>query len=93
MKRLLLWLIHFYQKKISPLKPPCCRFVPSCSAYAVQAIGRFGAFKGTALAAWRILRCNPLFPGGYDPVPEKRMKYRPHPPENNGEENKDGNGN
>ncbi len=69
MKKLMLALVRFYQKKISPGKPPCCRFVPSCSHYALQAIERYGAVKGGALAAGRILRCNPLSKGGFDPVP------------------------
>lgn len=72
MKQLLLRLICFYQKRISPLSPPKCRFYPTCSHYAVEAIERFGALKGGALAAWRLLRCNPLFPGGFDPVPPKK---------------------
>lgn len=69
MKQFLLKAIHFYRNKISPTKPPCCRFVPTCSQYAVTAIERFGAWKGFWLSAWRILRCNPLCKGGYDPVP------------------------
>ena len=72
MKKVLIGLIHFYQRAISANTPPSCRFVPTCSAYAIEAIERFGAFKGTALAVWRILRCNPLCKGGYDPVPEKK---------------------
>lgn len=60
MKKVLIGLIHFYQRAISAHTPPSCRFVPTCSAYAIEAIQRFGAFKGTALAVWRILRCNPL---------------------------------
>lgn len=74
MKKVLIGLIHFYQRAISAHTPPSCRFVPTCSAYAIEAIERFGAFKGTALAVWRILRCNPLCKGGYDPVPEKKEK-------------------
>lgn len=74
MKKVLIGLIHFYQRAISANTPPSCRFVPTCSAYAIEAIERFGAFKGTALAVWRILRCNPLCKGGYDPVPEKKEK-------------------
>ena len=69
MKKAFLSMIRFYQKKISPLFPPRCRFYPTCSQYAVEAIERFGACKGGALALWRLLRCNPLFKGGYDPVP------------------------
>jgi len=63
--------IRFYQKYISPMKPPTCRFTPTCSTYALQAVERFGVFKGLLLAIWRVLRCNPLNPGGEDPVPEK----------------------
>lgn len=72
--RLLIWLIKFYQKHISPHKIPCCRFTPSCSAYAVEAITVHGAFKGILLSIRRILRCNPLCKGGYDPVPPKSKK-------------------
>jgi putative membrane protein insertion efficiency factor len=59
-----------YQKHISPRLGPRCRFYPTCSAYAYNAIERFGVFWGGFLAFWRLLRCNPLFKGGYDPVPE-----------------------
>lgn len=76
MKRLLIRLVRFYQKGISPLKPPCCKYIPTCSQYAVEALERFGALKGTVLAIWRILRCNPFSRGGYDPVPEKKKKDR-----------------
>lgn len=72
MKRLLLALIHVYQKGISPCRPPCCRFVPTCSQYAVEAIERFGACKGGWLALRRLLRCHPFHKGGYDPVPPKK---------------------
>lgn len=72
MKRIFIAMIRGYQKWISPMKrQPSCRFVPTCSAYAIQAIERFGAIQGTLLAIWRILRCNPFHPGGYDPVPER----------------------
>ena len=74
MSKLLIRLIKFYQKNISPAKIPCCRFRPTCSEYAIEAIGVHGAVKGTALALWRILRGNPLCKGGYDPVPEKSNK-------------------
>lgn len=73
----LIWLIRGYQNYLSPLKKaPTCKFYPVCSVYAVEALKRFGIFKGTALAVWRILRCNPFSRGGYDPVPEKRKKNR-----------------
>ncbi len=71
MKRLLLEGIRFYQRNISPTKGgPCCRYVPTCSQYAKEALERFGPVKGGRLAVWRLLRCNPLAKGGYDPVPE-----------------------
>ena len=70
-RRLLIALVRFYQKHISSHTMPCCRFTPTCSAYAIEALERHGALLGTGLAVWRILRCNPLFPGGYDPVPER----------------------
>ena len=72
MKRVLLAMIRFYQRQISPLFPPCCRFTPTCSQYALEAIQVHGAAKGVFLALKRILRCNPLFPGGYDPVPPRK---------------------
>jgi len=61
--------IRFYQYAISPLFPPCCRYVPTCSAYAYEAVQKYGIFKGLYLALRRILRCHPFHPGGYDPVP------------------------
>ena len=69
--RLYLFPVRFYRRFISPLTPPCCRFTPTCSAYAVNAAERFGIIKGTVLAVWRILRCNPFCRGGYDDVPEE----------------------
>ena len=76
MGKLLIACINFYRKRISPHKIPCCRFTPTCSAYAIEAIRVHGAFKGSALAVWRILRCNPLCKGGYDPVPPKKSRRR-----------------
>ncbi len=71
MKRILLALIRFYQKYLSPLKRSgTCKYIPTCSEYAAQAIEKHGALKGSMLAAWRILRCNPFSAGGIDPVPE-----------------------
>ncbi|KRE54484.1 membrane protein insertion efficiency factor YidD [Paenibacillus sp. Soil522] len=61
--------IHFYQKVISPLTPPSCRFYPTCSMYALEAIEKHGAAKGSWLAVKRIARCHPFHAGGYDPVP------------------------
>lgn len=66
---LLLGLIRFYQRAISPYLPPCCRYTPTCSQYALEAVKKYGPFKGGYLALRRILRCNPFHPGGYDPVP------------------------
>ena len=68
-KRLLLWLVRFYRVAISPMHRPCCRFIPTCSQYALEAIEKYGAIKGGYLALRRILRCNPFHKGGYDPVP------------------------
>ncbi|MCD8297960.1 MAG: membrane protein insertion efficiency factor YidD [Prevotella sp.] len=73
LRQVLIWLlclpILFYRKCISPYLPPSCRFTPTCSEYAIQAIRKHGPFKGLALAVWRILRCNPWGGSGYDPVP------------------------
>lgn len=69
MKRALISLIRFYKRAISPYLPQSCRFTPTCSEYAVQAIERYGALKGLWLSIWRVLRCNPFGKGGYDPVP------------------------
>ena len=70
MKRLLLSAIRFYRRAVSPLFPPRCRYIPTCSQYAVEAIEKYGALKGGWLAFRRILRCHPFHPGGMDPVPE-----------------------
>jgi uncharacterized protein len=70
-KRLLLALVDAYQRWISPSRPRRCRYEPTCSAYAAQSIRRFGAARGSLLAAWRLLRCNPFSHGGFDPVPER----------------------
>ncbi|AYD41380.1 membrane protein insertion efficiency factor YidD [Clostridium fermenticellae] len=68
MKEFLVFLIKFYRKYISPLKRQCCRFYPTCSQYAIQAIEKYGALKGGFMSIKRILRCNPFNKGGYDPV-------------------------
>lgn len=69
LKYVFIYVINFYQKFISPLKPSCCRFYPTCSQYAKEAIDKYGVVKGSYLAVKRILRCHPFNPGGYDPVP------------------------
>ena len=69
MKAILIKGIRFYQKNISPLKSTKCPYFPSCSQYGLEAIEKYGAFKGSLLALWRILRCNPFSKGGVDPVP------------------------
>ena len=68
---LILILLKFYKLFISPLLPPCCRFEPTCSVYAMQAVITHGVVKGLVLAGWRLLRCQPFAKGGYDPVPPK----------------------
>ena len=69
-------LVKLYRKFISPIKPPCCRFTPTCSAYALEAFEKRGFFVGLILTVWRILRCNPFCKGGYDPVPEKGFRNK-----------------
>lgn len=73
--------IVVYRRFLSPLKPvPTCRFHPTCSAYAVDAIEVHGAIRGLALAVWRLLRCHPFHPGGFDPVPPPPHRPGPHAP-------------
>ena len=74
MKNFLVKAIRFYQKRISPLFPPKCRYYPTCSHYALEAIEVHGVFKGMLLAIGRLMRCNIFFPGGVDPVPPKKEK-------------------
>ncbi|MGO2696534.1 MAG: membrane protein insertion efficiency factor YidD [Bavariicoccus seileri] len=81
MKRLLIWFVRGYQKFISPLFPPSCRYEPTCSNYMIQAISRHGAFKGFWMGIGRIFRCHPFIRGGMDPVPDyftmrRNKKYR-----------------
>ena len=72
--------VRWYQRAVSPRKPaPTCRFTPTCSEYAAQALEKHGALRGTWLATWRVVRCNPLVPGGLDPVPE-HFPARRHDP-------------
>jgi uncharacterized protein len=72
--------IRFYQRAISPALPQRCRYHPSCSQYAVQAVGRYGILRGAILAAWRLLRCNPFSHGGYDPVSAQTLFRGPGSP-------------
>jgi putative membrane protein insertion efficiency factor len=72
--RLLIALVRLYQRLLSPLLPPSCRFYPSCSAYSVEALRRHGALRGVVLTVRRLGRCHPLHPGGFDPVPELTPK-------------------
>ena len=69
MKRILIALVRFYQREISPARPRCCNYIPTCSQYAVEALEKYGAIKGSWLTVRRILRCNPFHKGGYDPDP------------------------
>lgn len=69
LKKAFLLLIRFYQKVISPIKPPTCRFYPTCSHYSYEAVSKYGAVKGTYLSIRRISKCHPFHSGGYDPVP------------------------
>lgn len=71
MKRAMLASLRFYKRRISPLLPPACKYTPTCSEYAMQAVERYGAVYGGYLAAKRLLRCHPFAQGGYDPVPER----------------------
>jgi putative membrane protein insertion efficiency factor len=74
LKKIVMGVIRFYQVAISPLKPPTCRFYPTCSHYGLEAVNRFGPIKGSWLALIRILKCHPFHPGGIDLVPEKKEK-------------------
>ncbi len=68
MKHAALWTLRGYKRVISPWLPPACRFVPTCSEYAMDAVEKYGVARGIVQSAWRLLRCNPLSRGGYDPV-------------------------
>jgi putative membrane protein insertion efficiency factor len=74
----LVGLLLFYKRFISPLLPPACRFHPTCSEYAMEAVQLHGVWKGTGLALWRLARCQPFSKGGYDPVPPQKDLREPH---------------
>ncbi len=74
MKPLALQLLRLYKRWISPAFPPSCRYVPTCSEYAMEAVERYGALRGGMMAAWRVLRCHPLAKGGYDPAVKDPVK-------------------
>lgn len=76
MKRILIALLQAYKWALSPLLPPACRYVPSCSEYAMEALERHGAVLGALKAAWRVLRCHPFAKGGYDPVVRERISVQ-----------------
>ena len=76
MRRIGIFFVKLYQRLISPLKPPCCRFSPTCSQYAIEAFSEWGFVCGLGLTLWRILRCNPFRRGGYNPVPKRRKKKK-----------------
>jgi len=74
--RMLMAMVVAYRRYVSPVLPARCRFYPSCSAYSLEALQKHGAIRGTGLTVWRLLRCHPFHPGGYDPVPDP-IRHRP----------------
>ncbi len=79
MKTLALWTLRGYKRWLSPMLPPSCRYVPTCSEYAMEAVERFGVLRGALMAVWRVLRCHPFVKGGYDPVCDPlRHEHRHH---------------
>jgi len=74
-RKIIVFFIRVYQKGISPFLPPACRFYPTCSAYTIEAVEKYGAIKGGVMGILRILRCNPFFEGGYDPVDKNEKEY------------------
>ena len=74
--RMLIAMVVAYRRYVSPVLPARCRFYPSCSAYSLEALQKHGAIRGTGLTVWRLLRCHPFHPGGYDPVPDP-IRHRP----------------
>jgi uncharacterized protein len=79
LREVLVLPLRVYQKLISPLLPPSCKYHPSCSQYAIDAVRTFGPVKGSVLAVWRLVRCNPFSHGGYDPVENQRLFRRQAP--------------
>ena len=71
MKRVLLSALRFYKAQVSPALPPACRYTPTCSEYAIEAVERYGAWRGLVMTIRRVVACNPFARGGYDPVPQK----------------------
>ena len=78
MKSLALWIMRMYKRWLTPMLPASCRYVPTCSEYAMEAVDKFGAFRGGFLAIGRLLRCHPFVKGGYDPVPSDRNPEHRH---------------
>jgi putative membrane protein insertion efficiency factor len=72
-KRVVLAVLQFYKGQISPALPPACRYTPTCSEYAIEAVERYGPWRGMAMAVRRVISCNPFARGGYDPVPQQRV--------------------
>jgi uncharacterized protein len=79
MKSFALWVLRGYKRWVSPAFPPSCRYVPTCSEYAMEAVERYGALRGGVMAAGRVLRCHPLAAGGLDPVVKDRVGNPTHP--------------
>ena len=77
MKWFALWLLRLYKRWISPAIPPSCRYVPTCSEFAMEAVERYGVVRGGAMAAWRVLRCHPFAKGGHDPVVKRPAGLKP----------------
>jgi putative membrane protein insertion efficiency factor len=76
MKRVVLSALRFYKAQVSPALPPACRYTPTCSEYAIEAVERYGAWRGSVMAIRRVIACNPFARGGYDPVPQKAQAAR-----------------